>query len=73
MRLHFIQPGRPTQNAFGESFDGKFQNYCLDLHWFSSLEDARSIIEGWWSHYNHVSPHRSLGKKPPPVFALGAA
>ena len=46
-KLHFIQPGKPTQNAFVESFNGKFRDYCLNLHWFASLADARSIIETW--------------------------
>ena len=45
VKLHFIQPGKPTQNAFIESFNGKFREYCLNLHWFTSLEDARSTIE----------------------------
>ena len=73
VKLHFIQPGKPTQNAFVESFNGKFRDYCLDLHWFASLEDAREEIETWREHYNHVRPHRSLGKKPPAVFAREAA
>lgn len=73
VKLHFIQPGKPTQNAFIESFNGKFREYCLDLHWFMSLEDARSTIEAWRVHYNEVRPHRSLGKKPPAVFAREAA
>lgn len=71
--LHFIQPGKPTQNAFVESFNGKFRDYCLNLHWFASLSDARSTIDGWRHHYNHVRPHRSLGKKPPAVFAQEVA
>lgn len=71
--LHFIQPGKPTQNAFVESFNGKFREYCLDQHWFASLDDARATIETWREHYNHVRPHRSLGKKPPAVFAKEAA
>jgi putative transposase len=41
VKLHFIQPGKPTQNAFVESFNGKLREYCLDLHWFASIEDAR--------------------------------
>lgn len=73
VKLHFIQPGKPTQNAFVESFNGKFREYCLNLNWFASLEDARSTIERWRQHYNHVRPHRSLGKKPPAVFAREAA
>ena len=46
---------------------------CLDLNWFAILEDAREVIEGWRVHYNQVRPHRSLGKKPPAVFAKEAA
>lgn len=73
VKLHFIQPGKPTQNALVESFNGKFRAYCLDLHWFESLDDARSIIEKWRVHYNDVRPHRSLGKRPPAVFARAVA
>ena len=73
VKLHFIQPGKPTQNAFVESFNAKFRDYCLNLHWFATLADARSIIEDWRTHYNNVRPHRSLGKKPPAVFAREAA
>lgn len=73
VKLHFIQPGKPTQNAFVESFNGKFRGYCLDLNWFASLEDARETIDTWRDHYNHVRPHRSLGKKPPAVFAREVA
>ena len=58
VKLHFIQPGKPTQNAFVESFNGKFREYCLDLNWFTSLEDARLRIERWRKHFNHVRPHR---------------
>ena len=73
VKLHFIQPGKPTQNAFVESFNGKFRDYCLDLYWFASMEDARETINTWRDHYNHVRPHRSLGKKPPAVFAQEVA
>ena len=72
-KLHFIQPGKPTQNAFVESFNGKFRDYCLNLNWFASLDDARQTINLWKAHYNHVRPHRSLGKKPPAVFAREVA
>ena len=65
VKLHFIQPGKPTQNAFVESFNGKFREYCLDLNWFASIEDARSTINTWRKHYNHIRPHRSLGKNRP--------
>jgi len=73
VKLHFIQPGKPTQNAFVESFNGKLREYCLDLHWFASIEDARETIDDWQHHFNHVRPHRSTGKKPPAVFAKEAA
>ena len=73
VKLHCIQPGKPTQNAFVESFYGKLREYCLDLHWFASLDDARSIIKQWRSHYNHVRLHRSLGKLPSVVFAREVA
>ena len=73
IKLHFIQPGKPTRNAFVESFNGKFREYCLDLNWFASIDDARAIIDTWRKHYNHVRPHRSLGRIPPAVFANEAA
>jgi len=73
VKLHFIQPGKPTQNAFIESFNGKFRDYCLNQSWFSSLDDARSTIGHWRTHYNYIRPRRSQGKKPPAVFASQAA
>lgn len=65
VKLHFIQPGKPTQNAYIESFNGKFRHECLRQHWFRSLHEARQIIENWRYDYNHVRPHRSLGQKTP--------
>jgi putative transposase len=47
VRLHFIRAGKPTQNAFVENFDGNMREYCPDLHWFASIEDRRSRIDGW--------------------------
>jgi putative transposase len=73
VKLHFIQPGKPTRNAFVESFNGKFREYCLDLNWFASIDDARAIIDTCRKHYNHVRPQRSPGRKPPAVFAKEAA
>ncbi len=73
VQLHFIQPGKPTQNAFVESFNGKFRDQCLNQHWFRDLFDARNTIETWRTHYNHVRPHRSLRNVPPAVFAGQAA
>ncbi len=69
VKLNFIQPGKPTQNAFVESFNGKFRDSCLNQHWFRSLAEARDIIERWRQDYNNIRPHSSLGYQPPSVFA----
>ncbi|UCB56224.1 MAG: transposase [Thiotrichales bacterium] len=63
-KLHFIQPGKPTQNAFIESLNGMFREYRLDMHRFARLVDTQSPLDDWRSHFNHVSPHRSTGKIP---------
>lgn len=73
VKLHFIQPGKPTQNAFVESFNGKFREYCLDMNWFMSIEDAREQIDRWRYHYNEERPHSSVGRIPPAQFARRAA
>lgn len=73
VRLDFIQPGKPTQNAFVESFNGKFRDNCLNLHWFRTMDEARERIEDWRKDYNEVRPHSSLGFQPPSVFARNAA
>ncbi len=73
IKLNFIQPGKPTQNPFVESFNGKFREYCLDMHWFNSLSDAREKIDTWRKHYNEVRPHSSLNGMPPRLFAERAA
>lgn len=73
VELQFIQPGKPVQNAFIESFNGKFRDACLNQHWFVDLLEARSEIESWRIHYNEVRPHSALGYQPPAVFARNAA
>ncbi len=73
VNLGFIQPGKPTQNAFVESLNGKFRNECLNQHWFRSLDEARHEIHQWRQHYNQVRPHSSLGYLPPVEFAKQAA
>ncbi len=65
VRLHFIDPGKPQQNGFIESFNGKFRDECLNEHWFLSLGDARRIIEDWRIDYNENRPHSSLGNLTP--------
>ena len=54
--LRFIDPGKPIQNAYIESFNGKFRDECLNQHWFVSLEDARRIIAAWRDDYNQHRP-----------------
>jgi putative transposase len=63
--LDFSRPGKPTDNAFIESFNGKFRSECLNAHWFMSLDDAREKIETWRREYNEVRPHSAIGNKPP--------
>ena len=72
VRLHFIQPGKPTQNAFVESFNGRFRDGCLNQQWFRDLEDARRIIDEWREHYNTERPHSALGYQPPASFEAAA-
>jgi putative transposase len=67
--LHFIDPGKPVQNAFIESFNGKFRDECLSQSWYTSLDDARQIIEAWRMDYNTVRPHSSLGYQTPAEYA----
>ena len=63
--LDFSRPGKPTDNAFIESFNGKFRAECLNAHWFMSLDDARRKMEEWRRDYNEVRPHSAIGNKPP--------
>jgi putative transposase len=69
VELRFIRPGRPTENCIIESFNGRFRDECLNLHWFTTLADARTLIATWRHDYNHFRPHSSLGGKPPVEFA----
>jgi putative transposase len=69
VELYFIDPGKPTQNAYIESFNGRLREECLNLHWFSSLEEARAIIEEWRVDYNERRPHSSLSYRTPLEFA----
>ena len=69
VELKFIQPGKPMQNGFIESFNGRFRHECLNQHWFESLDQARKIIEDWRIEYNTDRPNRALGRKTPEQFA----
>jgi len=72
VQLHFIRPGKPVDNAFVESFNGKFRDECLNSHWFFDLDDARTKIEAWRIDYNEVRPHSALGNRTPTEYATQA-
>jgi putative transposase len=63
--VHFITPGRPTENGVIESFNGKLRDECLNANWFDTLDDARGLIESWRTDYNEQRPHSALGNIPP--------
>jgi len=70
VKLDFIRPGKPTENAFIESFNGRLRDECLNVNEFVSIEDARQRIEIWRQDYNHHRPHSSLGHLTPNEFAM---
>ena len=70
VKLSFIRPGKPVENAYIESFNGKFRDECLNEHWFMSLRQAKSLIEDWRVEYNTERPHSALGYLTPEQFAL---
>lgn len=69
LQLRFIEPGKPQQNAYIESFNGKFRDECLNEHWFLSMRHARQVIAEWRQEYNQERPHSSLGYLTPSSFA----
>jgi putative transposase len=73
VRLEFIQPGKPVQNAYVESFNGRLRDECLNANWFTSLSDARRKVETWRQDYNEQRPHSSLNYSPPAEFVRKAA
>lgn len=68
VRLGFIRPGKPVENAYVESFNGRFRDECLNEHWFLSMHHARSTIEAWRIEYNTERPHSSLNDLTPEEF-----
>lgn len=68
IKLHFITPGRPVENCYGESFNGKLRDECLNLHYFTGLDHARQTIEDWRIDYNTERPHSSLDNLTPEEF-----
>jgi len=63
--LDFSRPGKPTDNAFIEAFNGRFRAECLNAHWFLTLDDARTKMEDWRKYYNEQRPHGAIGNKSP--------
>ena len=70
IKLDFSRPGKPTDNAHIESFNGSLRDECLNINWFLSIEDARSKLETWRKDYNEFRPHSSLGNLTPKDYAL---
>lgn len=68
IKLYFIRPGKPVDNAYMESFNGRFRDECLNQNWFITIEQARSIVEEWRLDYNEERPHSSLGNLTPNEF-----
>lgn len=72
-RIDFSRPGKSTDNAFIETFNGSLRDECLNVHWFENLAEARRLIEAWRVEYNESRPHMALGNIPPSEYALRAA
>jgi putative transposase len=70
VKIDFSRPGKPTDNAFVESFNGTLRAECLDTHWFGTLLEAKQSIEAWRQEYSETRPHRALGEGTPNEFAL---
>lgn len=70
VKLDFIRPGKPTENAFIESFNGRLRDECLNVNEFDTLDETRKILQSWRDDYNHHRPHGSLGHLTPIEFAI---
>lgn len=68
IKLDFIRPGKPIENCFIESFNGRVRDECLSMHWFESLDEARSILEDWRRDHNQTRPHSSLLDRVPKAY-----
>lgn len=73
VKIDFSRPGKPTDNAFCESFNGTFWAECLDTNWFQTLPQAKHIMEQWRQEYNVSRPHRALADRTPAEFATEIA
>ncbi len=72
VKLNFIRPGKPIENAFAESFNSRLRDECLNTNWFMNLKHAREVIEDWRKDYNEVRPHSSLKGSTPKEYAKAA-
>ena len=68
VKIDFSRPGKPTDNAFVESFNGTFRSECLNIHWFMDMKEAKQLIEAWRQEYNESRPHASLDDRTPSEF-----
>jgi putative transposase len=73
VKLHFITRGKPVENAYAESFNGRLRDECLNTNWFLNLKHARNVIENWRKDYNEVRPHSSLKNMTPMEYANATA
>jgi putative transposase len=73
VQLEFSRPGKPTDNAFAESFNGRFWGECLNQHWFVSLEEVQQTVEAWRLDYNMARPHPALGQQTPAAWTVAWA
>ncbi len=69
-RIDFSRPGKPTDNAFIETFNGSLRDECLNVHWFATIAEAKALIEAWRRHYNESRPHMALGNQTPREYLL---
>ena len=70
VQLHFIRPGKPTENAYIESFNGRLRDECLNANIFETIQQAKEIIESWRNDYNNWRPHSGLGNLTPKEYSL---
>ena len=73
VRIDFSRPGKPTDNAFIETFNGSLRDECLNVHWFETIHEAKHLIEAWRIEYNESRPHMALGNKSPAEYLLLAS